>query len=111
MSRARDFDLTGFNIDVGERVRLYRKRTRQTQQALADAVGVSRPAIANIESGRQRVPLDLLWRIAAVTGFPFAQFVPESVARARDVTCPNPDCERGLIRGTTVGCATCKTGP
>ena len=36
-----------------------------TQQDLADALGLSRPAVANIETGRQRIYLHDLFEIAA----------------------------------------------
>jgi DNA-binding XRE family transcriptional regulator len=39
-----------------------------TQQSAADAMGISRPALANIEAGRQRVMLEDVWEYARVYG-------------------------------------------
>ena len=38
-------------MTFGERVHLMRRRRKMTQQALADAVGVSKPTIFRIEKG------------------------------------------------------------
>lgn len=42
-------------VKIGERVRARRKRIGLTQFRLAHRLGISRPALANIEVGRQRV--------------------------------------------------------
>ena len=48
----------GIYIRFGEAVAFYRShRLKATQQMLADKAGKTRAAIANIESGRQRVYL------------------------------------------------------
>lgn len=39
-----------------------------SQRALADAVNVSRTSIANIESGRHRVQIHVLYKLAAALG-------------------------------------------
>jgi transcriptional regulator with XRE-family HTH domain len=50
-------------FELGREVRWHRKRNRMKQQALADAVGLSRTSIANIESGRQHTTLHMLMRL------------------------------------------------
>lgn len=47
-------------IELGDRIRDYRKRARITQECLAKNVGISRASLANIELGRQRIMLHLL---------------------------------------------------
>lgn len=49
---------------VGERIRSIRGEQGISQAELADKLGVSRASIVNIEAGRQRPPLHLLWKIA-----------------------------------------------
>lgn len=50
---------------VGERIRRSRGRIKGMSQAkLASKLGISRASIVNIEAGRQRAPLHLLWEIA-----------------------------------------------
>lgn len=49
---------------VGERIRSVRGEQGISQAELADKLGVSRASIVNIEAGRQRPPLHLLWKIA-----------------------------------------------
>ncbi len=52
----------------GERLRQRRRSRRPalTQQKLADAVGLSRTSLANIERGHQRVQIHLLYQFARV---------------------------------------------
>jgi transcriptional regulator with XRE-family HTH domain len=45
---------------IGRAVRDARKIARFTQADLAEAVGMTRSSIANLEAGRQRIPVHLL---------------------------------------------------
>lgn len=47
-------------MELGDRIRMHRKRAGYTQQFLADGVGITRAALANIELGRQRIMLHYL---------------------------------------------------
>lgn len=51
-------------------VRRLRQDSLMTQQQLADAVGMSRTSITNIELGRQRVLLEDLWSFAKAFDLP-----------------------------------------
>lgn len=51
---------------VGRKVREARQRANWTQADLADAVGMTRSSIANLEAGRQRIPVHLLVWIAEI---------------------------------------------
>jgi transcriptional regulator with XRE-family HTH domain len=62
--------------DVGARIARARRATGLSQQKLADAVRMTRTSIVNVEAGRQRAPLHLLWQIAAVLGVEVAELVP-----------------------------------
>ena len=45
-------------------IRTLRTDAAMTQQQVADAVGLSRPSVVNIETGRQRVYLEDVWAFA-----------------------------------------------
>ena len=62
---------------IGERVRNFRIECGLTQGAFAELVGLSRPAIANIEVGRQRIYLHDLDRMAEIFGMPLAALIGE----------------------------------
>jgi transcriptional regulator with XRE-family HTH domain len=72
-----EFDRAGFDREVGLRLQRARKDRGLTQEELARRIGLPRPSYANIESGRQRVPLDVIWRAAIVLEQSFAVLVPE----------------------------------
>ena len=50
----------------GHLVRLHRKRLSLNQAEIGRAVGLSRASVANIETGRQRIPIHHLYRLARV---------------------------------------------
>lgn len=50
----------------GQLVRLHRKRLSLNQAEIGRAVGLSRASVANIETGRQRIPIHHLYRLAGV---------------------------------------------
>lgn len=61
---------------LGGRIRAARDRAGVKQEQLAQAVGLSRTSITNIERGRQGVQVYLLVRIAEVLGRPAAELLP-----------------------------------
>jgi transcriptional regulator with XRE-family HTH domain len=77
------FDRAGFDREVGLRLQRARKGHGITQEELAKRIGLPRPSYANIESGRQRIPIDVVWRAAVVLGLSIAALVPEPVNRKR----------------------------
>jgi transcriptional regulator with XRE-family HTH domain len=83
-SAAVDFDREGFDREVGLRLQLARKGAGFTQAELARRIGLPRPSYANIESGRQRVPVDVVWRAAVILDVPLSSLVPEPIARRED---------------------------
>lgn len=72
-----DFDLKAFQIEIGILLTIKRKARGFTQEALAKAIGVPRATYANLEKGRQRVPVDLLWRSAIVLNVPLDSVIPK----------------------------------
>lgn len=65
-----------FDRALGERIREARERVGVKQEQLAQAVGLSRTSITNIERGRQGVQAYLLVRIAEILGQPAAELLP-----------------------------------
>ena len=57
-------------VTIAARIRQLREARGFTQQDLADAVGLSRPAIVNIETGRQRVMVHHIIAISDFLGVP-----------------------------------------
>lgn len=55
-------------VSFGVAVRNARIKAGLTQQELADRIGLSRPSIANVETGRQQVLLGDLYEYAAALG-------------------------------------------
>lgn len=61
---------------IGGRIAAARKAKGLSQAALAAMVGCTRVSIVNIEGGRQRPPINLLWQIAQFLEREAAQFIP-----------------------------------
>lgn len=74
---APNFDQAGFYEMCGTLLMLARKRKRLTQAVLADKIGVTRATVANIEAGRIRVSVDVVWRCAIVLRVNILQLIPE----------------------------------
>ena len=55
---------------IGANIKTARNAICLTQAGLAERTGYSRPGIANIEAGRQRVPIDHIAVIANAIGIP-----------------------------------------
>ncbi len=75
------FDMTGEEHArlyrmIGDRIREARERKDMRQPTLAAKLGLSRVSIVNIEKGRQRAPIHVLWQIAEELGIEPASLVP-----------------------------------
>jgi transcriptional regulator with XRE-family HTH domain len=66
--------------ELGRRIRQARERNGEklSQDALAKRLGISRASVVNVEAGRQRAPLHLLWQIAELLGTDLTQLIPRS---------------------------------
>jgi transcriptional regulator with XRE-family HTH domain len=71
-------DIDRFYQLVGERVLRMRLTRELSQGKLADRVGLTRVSIVNIEKGRQRTPLHVLWQIAKALDVELTTFIPGS---------------------------------
>lgn len=63
--------------EFGARVREARTNAGLTPKALASLVGLSRSSIANLEAGRQRVPVHVIWNLADALGVAVSDLLPE----------------------------------
>ena len=66
--------------EFGARVRAARKEAGLSPKALASLVGLSRSSIANLEAGRQRVPVHVIWNLADALAVPVSKLLPEPSA-------------------------------
>jgi transcriptional regulator with XRE-family HTH domain len=62
--------------EVGRRLRQARVTQGLSQERLAQQLGVSRASVVNIEAGRQRAPLHLLWQFSEALGTDLSLLVP-----------------------------------
>lgn len=66
------------DVAVGQRIRLMRKLRNVSQEALAQACGITFQQIQKYERGDNRVSASMLTRIAKHFGVPVAEFFGES---------------------------------
>lgn len=58
-------DETNLYRQIGARIKQRRTEIDMTQDELAEAIGLLRTSVANIESGRQRAPVHVLYNVSA----------------------------------------------
>ena len=63
---------------LGEKICQARKEAQLSQGALAERLGISRASVVNVEKGRQRPPLHVLWDIAEIVQVEAFQLVPRA---------------------------------
>lgn len=63
-------------IELGANIRAARERAKLDQATLADAVGLVRTSITNIERGRQRPQLHVIYAIADVLKVSISDILP-----------------------------------
>ena len=83
-----NFDRDGFYREVGLHVQMHRKRAKLTQGEVANDLCMPRATYANVESGRQRVPVDVVWRLAVLFNVPIHLLLPEPIRDSRSATLP-----------------------
>lgn len=49
---------------IGNKITIYRKVKKMTQEELGLHIGLSRASIVNIEKGKQNASIDVIWKIA-----------------------------------------------
>ena len=62
--------------EVGRRLRQARETQGLSQEKLAAQLGLSRASVVNIEAGRQRAPMHLLWQLSETLGTDLSLLIP-----------------------------------
>ena len=62
--------------EVGRKLRQARVTQGLSQERLAQQLGISRASVVNIEAGRQRAPLHLLWQLSEALATDLSLLIP-----------------------------------
>lgn len=62
--------------EIGKRLKAKRKEKKLTQADLAKAAGVLRTSITNLEAGKQKVPLPVVYELCVVLGIDIGALLP-----------------------------------
>lgn len=73
-------------VEIGQRLRSSREYLGLSQEEAASYMGVSRPAISNVESGKRKVSAEELRRFARLYRRPYEYFLGETEEVADDET-------------------------
>ncbi|MGH3868352.1 MAG: helix-turn-helix domain-containing protein [Pseudonocardiaceae bacterium] len=79
----------GISIDrnaLGERLRSAREYLGLSQGDVAEFLGLSRPAVTNMETGNRKVSADELARLARLYHRPYEYFIGETTKEEMDIT-------------------------
>jgi transcriptional regulator with XRE-family HTH domain len=69
-------DIDGLYLEIGKRIKIERSALGFSQQDLAQEIGMLRTSVVNIEAGRQRLPIHVLYAVADALGIPVYQLLP-----------------------------------
>lgn len=95
--------MDAINMAFGELLASLRKQEGLTQQQLADKVGMSRSAIANIESGKQGVVLTAVFAFAEALSRPPHDLIPLVTLESKIRSAVAEDANRDLLLSLAVG--------
>lgn len=72
---------------IGEQLKNHREQKHLKQQDVADAIGLERTSITNIERGKQKLPIHVLFNICEVLGVNPSEVLPRpgEVAEVREM--------------------------
>src|SRR5438093_13360933 len=62
--------------EVGIRLRQLRESVGMTQADVAIRVGLERTSVTNIEAGKQKTPLHIIYRVASTLGVDLSKLLP-----------------------------------
>jgi transcriptional regulator with XRE-family HTH domain len=76
-------DRDQFYIELGNRLRVKREKSELTQAEVAEAAGISRTSLTNIEGGRQRILVDQLASICSKLNTTMDDVVPTGAMKQK----------------------------
>ena len=68
-------EVNGLYSEIGRRIKAEREALEFTQHDLAQEIRMLRTSIANIEAGKQRLPIHVLYAIATALGIPVSDLL------------------------------------
>jgi len=95
--------MENINVAFGELLSKSRKQAGLTQQQLADKVGMSRSAIANIESGNQGVVLTAIFSFAEALSKSPHELIPLVTLESKIFSVVAEDVNRDLLLSLAAG--------
>lgn len=72
---------------IGQKLKAVRKDNQQTQAGMAEILGLERTSVTNIERGKQRPGIHVLYRCCEYFEIPIAEFLP-SIERVTETELP-----------------------
>jgi len=70
-------EVDGLYSEIGRRIKAEREALGFHQHDLAQEIGMTRTSLTNIEAGRQRLPIHVLYAIATALGIPVSDLLPK----------------------------------
>lgn len=77
MATGKGFNERELYAQIGRHIRNAREKATWTQSDLAEAIGLSRTSVTNIERGRQPILVHTLYVVALALNIPVSQFLPK----------------------------------
>ncbi len=71
--------VNGLYSEIGKRIKAEREALGFSQSDLAREIGLLRTSVANIEAGRQRLPIHMLYAVACALGISAYDLLPMKV--------------------------------
>ena len=71
---------------IGRKIKETRTRLSITQTELAKKIGMVRTSLTNIESGEQKLPIHVLYKIADILKVPITDLLPEIAVEEIDIS-------------------------
>lgn len=90
-------------LQIGKKVRLHRQQRRMTLQDLADATGLSKPLLSQIENDQVIPPLATLLRISKAFKFSIENFFQEEDSAEKCILIRAGESSRMIQRGLSRG--------
>lgn len=69
-------EVDGLYSEIGRRIKAEREALGFSQLDLAQEIGMLRTSVANIEAGKQRLPIHVLYAIATALAIPVSDLLP-----------------------------------